>query len=212
VPQSVPASPIEPPDTVAARKAMCRAQLVAARTGLGADYQYEAARAARDRVLDALAPAPGAIVAGYVPIRGEMDPMPLLEALAARGHALALPVTPPPDADPILVFRLWNGNPVTLEPGPFRTRQPPASAPTVVPDWLLVPLVGFDRSGARLGYGAGYYDRALAGSRTTAVGLAFACQEVTGETAPLPVEPHDIPLSAIATEREVIRPGPVKGP
>jgi len=70
--------------------------------------------------------------------------------------------------------------------------------------------VGFDRAGTRLGYGGGYYDRLLdplgPASGRPAVGLAFACQEIGSDDGPLPKEPHDIPLTAIATEQGLIRP------
>jgi len=170
-----------------------------------------AALSVRDLILTAMAPPHGAIVAGYWPIRGELDPRPLLDALARRGHTLALPVTPPPTDEPRLTFRGWDGAEDSLVPGPFKTRQPAPHAPEVVPDVILVPLVGFDRTGARLGYGGGYYDRCLrrAAERTpstVALGLAFACQEAAASDGGLPVEPHDVRLRAIATERGLIHP------
>jgi 5-formyltetrahydrofolate cyclo-ligase len=144
-------------------------------------------------------------------MRGELDPRPLLAVLAARGHTVALPVTPPPDAPPLLTFRVWDSDPDTLEDGPFKTRQPTADAPPCDPDWLLVPLVGFDRRGVRLGYGGGFYDRYLLARRggrrgVTAVGLGFAAQEVPLFEGGLPAEPHDIPLAAVLTEAGVIHP------
>jgi 5-formyltetrahydrofolate cyclo-ligase len=78
--------------------------------------------------------------------------------------------------------------------------------PVVDPDFVIAPLAAFDRSGGRIGYGAGYYDAAIAdlaarGRRFRLAGIAFACQEV-GE---VPVEPHDVRLPLIATERELVR-------
>jgi len=190
----------------AARKAALRPALLAARRAVDAETAARAALAARDHCLAHAAPPAGAVVGGSWPLAGELDPRPLLAALRARGHAVALPVTPPPGAAPALVFRLWDGESTTLETGPFRTRHPLAPAPEVRPDWILVPLVGFDRRGHRLGHGAGYYDRALAGADVTAIGFAFACQEVPLTEGGVPVEPHDVPLTAVVTEREVLVP------
>ncbi len=197
----------------AEKKASLRVRLLARRRTVAGVEAEAAALSVRDLILEAMAPPPGAVVAGYWPIRGELDPRPLLEALAQKGHCLALPVTPPPDAPPMLSFRTWDGDPGSLVPGPFKTRQPAPSAPEITPDWLLVPLVGFDRTGARLGYGGGYYDRCLRRATelapaTVALGLAFAVQEIGAADGGLPVEPHDVRLPAIATERDLIRPDP----
>ncbi|WP_246152298.1 5-formyltetrahydrofolate cyclo-ligase [Roseospira navarrensis] len=207
-----PAHAAVPADTatpdLAARKATLRAHLLTARANIGPARAEQAGRAARDHALSDVAPPPGAVVAGFWPMRGELDPRPLLAALAARGHPVALPVTPPKSAPPVLVFRLWDGDPDALVDGPFKTRQPPESAPRVEPAWLLVPLVGFDRRGVRLGYGGGFYDRHLAGpgAGATALGYAYACQEAPLASGGVPVEPHDIPLAAIVTEAGTIHP------
>lgn len=158
-------------------------------------------RAAAATTLAALADrlplASGAIVSGFHAIRGELDVGPLLAVLAARGHPLALPALVGTDD---MVFRAWSpGEP--LVPGTFGLREPPSEAPERDPALLLVPLAAFDAAGNRIGYGRGYYDRALArldaGSvRPTAVGIAFAVQEV----AAIPAEPHDRPLDFILTE------------
>jgi 5-formyltetrahydrofolate cyclo-ligase len=196
-------------------KAALRRRLLAARRAVPAERATRAAAAARDHLLSALAPPPGAVVGGYWPIRGELDPRPLLAALAARGHAVALPVTPPPQAAPKLSFRLWDGAADSLVTGPFNTRQPPESAPEAAPTWLLVPLAGFDRRGVRLGYGGGYYDRFMAEwTGGAAVGYGYACQEVplNGDAAGLPAEAHDVPLAAIVTEAGVIHPDGAESP
>ncbi|MGF1461971.1 MAG: 5-formyltetrahydrofolate cyclo-ligase [Maricaulaceae bacterium] len=122
---------------------------------------------------------PGRVVAGYWPLGSEIDPRPLMAALADRGARLALPVVAAAQAP--LVFRDWSPG-TALEPGPNGTHHPPPSAAQVRPDWVLVPLLGFDSRGVRLGYGGGYYDRTLAALRSegavTAVGLAYAGQAV----------------------------------
>ena len=70
-----------------------------------------------------------------------------------------------------------------------------------MPDFLLVPLLAFDRSGRRLGYGGGFYDRTLAAMpRAGLLGCAYACQEM----AEVPAGPGDVRLPAVATERGVV--------
>ncbi len=142
---------------------------------------------------------PGAAVAGFWPMPGEMDLRPLLDALHARGHALALPFTPPRGQP--LRFRRWApGDP--LAPGPMGTAHP-AKDKALAPELVLVPLLAFDRRGGRLGYGGGYYDRTLPlFPRAFRLGIAFAAQEVEE----VPMQPHDIFLHAIATEEGVTRP------
>lgn len=143
----------------------------------------------------------GAVVAGYWPLDGEMDCVPLMDALAAKGHPLALPVVV--ETGGALEFRPWALG-QTLEDGPHNTRHP-AAAPPVIPGVVLVPLLAFDRRGFRLGYGGGYYDRTLAGLRQggagpLTVGLAFAAQEIER----VPTDPWDVELDKIATELGVI--------
>ena len=88
-----------------------------------------------------------------------------------------------------------------LAPGSFGIPEPLAHWPRAVPDMLLVPLLAFDASGHRLGYGGGYYDRTLEKRPVPAIGIAYAGQEVSS----LPAEPHDMALSAILTENGLLR-------
>jgi 5-formyltetrahydrofolate cyclo-ligase len=185
------------PVLLAELKAEARQRALARRAG--ADPALGAALAAQ--LLHALPPPRGAIVAGFWPIGGEIDIRPLLHALHDGGHALALPVTP--QRGQPLRFRAWRPGDALLR-GPFGTSEPGPAAPPLVPDWLLVPLLAFDRAGRRLGYGGGYYDRTLAAlPGATAIGVAFACQEVDE----VPAGPEDARLSAIATEDGVLRVG-----
>jgi 5-formyltetrahydrofolate cyclo-ligase len=144
----------------------------------------------------------GTIVAGYAAIRSEIDPVPLMQTLAARGARLALPAVV--ESDVSLMFRAWSvGAPSFL--GRFGIAEPAADAPVVVPDVIIMPLAAFDRDGQRIGYGAGYYDRTIAGLHTQGlrpitVGIAAAVQEIER----VPALPHDVPLDYIATERELI--------
>lgn len=177
-----------------AAKAAARKLARAKRAGLA-----NAAAPARlaEAVLAHYAPTPGAIIAGYWPMGDEMDPRPLMLALAARGHRLALPVTPP-RGEP-LAFRAWAPGAV-LRAGPMGTSEP-TEGTALRPDILLVPLLAFDRAGRRLGYGGGYYDRTLAAlPGAKAIGIAYAGQEM----AEVPAGPQDFRLPLIATEAGVI--------
>jgi 5-formyltetrahydrofolate cyclo-ligase len=151
----------------------------------------------------ALIPQPGAVAAGYWPFRSEIDPRPLMARLARSGVRLALPVTPGKGSDAALSFRLWRPD-RPLAPGAFRVHEPDPECETVEPDLLLVPLLAFDRTGHRLGYGAGHYDRTLAELHArkpiVAIGLAFAAQEVDR----IPADGHDQILDGVVTERAYI--------
>ncbi len=146
-------------------------------------------------------PSPADIVAGFWPLQGEVDLRPLLETLHSRGHRIALPHTPPRGQP--LTFRHWYPG-VTMLREAFGTMRPDSE--TLIPTYILVPLVAFDRTGHRLGYGGGFYDRtlqSLPNART--IGCAFAAQELDE----IPVGEYDIPLHAIATETGVtFFPGP----
>ncbi|MBI2235834.1 MAG: 5-formyltetrahydrofolate cyclo-ligase [Magnetospirillum sp.] len=180
------------PDIPALKTAM-RAHAVAVRA-VAARRGEAAARALAE--LAPLLPA-GAAVAGYWPMGDEIDPRPLLLALAAAGRRLALPVVAAPGQP--LEFRAWSWGD-DLEPGRFGTTHPLAHAAAVEPDLLLVPLLAFDRQGGRLGYGGGFYDRTLDMLRrkrhVSAIGIAFAAQEV----AAIPHDGRDQRLDGVATE------------
>jgi len=165
------------------------------RAGLARDCPDFAACAAR--FAEELAVAPGAIVSFYWPMGDEADPRLLANALAARGHTLALPVVAVKKSP--LHFRVWHeGDPLIVHP--FGMHEPPESAARVIPDVLLIPLLAFDAQGTRLGYGGGFYDRTLASLATKrAVGIAYAGQEV----AELPCHDHDHPLDSVVTENGV---------
>jgi 5-formyltetrahydrofolate cyclo-ligase len=152
-------------------------------------------------------PAPGSVISGYWPIQSEINPFPLLQVFEERGYDLALPVLNPTADGYEMRFRQFRlGDP--LVPGPFGIREPGEVAPQVEPDVLLLPMLGFDATGVRLGYGGGYFDRVLAALRTkktvTAYGIAFSAQQL----AEVPCEGHDQRLDGIFTETGLIGAGP----
>lgn len=153
-------------------------------------------------VLEQVPVRPGAVVSGFWPLPGEIDVRPLLLALAGRGHAIALPRTPRRGLP--LRFHRWRPGD-SLERGPIGLSQPAATAPVLLPDLVLVPMVAFDAGLRRLGHGGGYYDRTLAGLRAAgspfALGIAFAAQQAEG----LPADALDARLDAVATENGIIR-------
>ncbi len=147
--------------------------------------------------LDKLEIGSGSVVAGYWPIVTELDDRPLLARLDERGVICALPVVVSADAP--LLFRRW-GPLDELEPGVLGTSHPRVTAPEVVPDVVLAPLLAFDSDGYRLGQGGGYYDRTLAALRSrgalTAIGVGFAVQR----TDRVPRDVNDARLDWILTE------------
>ena len=142
--------------------------------------------------------APGLVVASYMPIGSEADPAALVQAALACDCRLALPHVVD-RATPLRFLTVADA--ALLEAGPFGLRQPSSTADDVEPAIILTPLLAFDRRGNRLGQGAGHYDRAFAAHpRAWRVGVAWAVQEVEALVA----DPWDVPLHAVATEREWI--------
>lgn len=142
----------------------------------------------------------GLIVSAYWPFRGEPDLRRLMERIAAHGGQCALPLVI--EKGRPLVFRAWSpGEP--LERGVWNIPIP-KNGPEVVPDVVISPVVGFDPSCYRLGYGGGFFDRTLAAmdKRPRVLGVGFS-------QAALPTihpQPHDIPMDLIVTEQGIIQP------
>jgi len=142
------------------------------------------------------------IISGYRPIRTEIDPTPLMEALHAAGHRLCVPVIQ--GRGVALKFREWHPGTEMVE-GAFGALIP-AAGDWLEPQLLIAPLLAFDAAGWRLGYGGGFYDRSLqqlrAQRRTLAVGVAYSAQQVGA----VPRDPTDQRLDAIITELGLMRP------
>jgi len=181
-------------------KADLRARAFARRDALAPDERAQAAEIIAARPFP-VGVAPGTIVSGFFPMRSEINPVPLMRRLAAAGASLALPVVT--GRGKPLIMRAWTfGAP--LRAGVWGIREPAPEAPEVFPDVLIVPLAAFDRTGHRIGYGAGYYDMTIARLRAmkpvVAAGIAFAAQEIDA----VPATERDERLDLVLTEREVI--------
>lgn len=178
-----------------ARKSALREAAVTARATAHATGQG----AACDHLRQALGAWQGGVLAGYMPMRSEIDPLPVMAGwdgpvcvpvVIARGQPLR--------------FRRWTPQ-TRMVPGNFGALIP-ERGDWLVPDALIVPLLAFDRRGYRLGYGGGFYDRTLQALRVQgavgAIGFAYAAQE----WPEVPLEPTDEALDLIVTEAGVIRP------
>ena len=152
---------------------------------------------AQEALRMALEPYQGMVLSGFMPIRTEINPLPVMAEWSAP---VGVPVIPGKDQP--LEFHRWIEG-CQMVSGPFGARVP-AVAEIVVPEVLIVPLLAFDKAGNRLGYGGGFYDRTLELLRsqrnTIAIGYAFSVQEMED----LPLEPTDQPLDAIVTEKSII--------
>ncbi len=137
------------------------------------------------------------VVAAYWPLPHECNPAPLLHHLA---HAYKNITLPRIEGDR-LIFVAWTPD-ARLEPGPLGTTQPTAKAPILLPDYIITPLVAFDKKGTRLGQGGGFYDRtfqsfAKQGHAFTVIGYAFDCQYVDF----IPQDTQDYPLDYVITPK-----------
>src|SRR3954467_398091 len=179
-------------------KAALRQEAIARREAMPAAARQQAVEIIAAREFP-IAIVPRTIVSGFMPLKSEINPLPLMRKLAGAGATLALPVVKG-RGQPLTMRAYAFGD--VLASGQWGIREPKPEAAEVFPDILLVPLAAFDRAGHRIGYGAGYYDRSIealrGGNRTVAVGLAFAVQEI----GPVPALPHDAVLDYVLTESD----------
>lgn len=181
-----------------------RGQALALRASLSAETRAVAAREFTALFLSEISLNVPQVIAGYWPVREEMDVMPLLTALHGRGHTIVLPQVM--RQDKLMTFRYWQPSAEMLD-GPYGLKEPGADAPAVDPAVLIVPMVAFDARGHRLGYGAGYYDRCFsawraAGRDFIAIGAAYQQQAFDV----VPAEGHDVPMNIIVTDKKIYRP------
>jgi 5-formyltetrahydrofolate cyclo-ligase len=186
--------------SVEQHKAELRQSASAARDAMPAAERQAAAEAIAARPFP-VAILPGAVVSGFMPLKSEINPLPLMRKLAGEGARLALPVVAGRGRP--LIMRAWAfGEP--LNSGQWGIREPKPEALEVAPDILIVPMLAFDRRGHRIGYGAGYYDRTISALRARkavlAVGIAYAAQEIPQ----VPSTERDARLDLVLTERETI--------
>lgn len=177
-------------------KKQLRNEALSRRDALAVDYRIEAAMRLAEFAPD-IAIEPGAAVSGFWPIRSEMDIRPLMFALRADSARLCLPAIIDRET---IEFRELLRDTVMIDMG-FGTVGPGPDASVLQPDLMLVPLAAFDDRGHRVGYGGGYYDRAIerlkaCKQKLRLIGIAFDCQKIDC----VPDEPHDQPLDAILTE------------
>ncbi len=182
------------PDLNAWRKQQ-RETLLAQRMALDREQHARWNAQITARLLAALAPVTGTVVAGYWPFKGEFDPRFLMRAWREAGARTALPVVVQKAAP--LQFRLWWPGMPTHK-GVYDLPVPEAGD-IVTPQLALIPPIGFDAQGYRLGYGGGFYDRTLAAlaPQPLKIGVAFEMARI----ATIKPQPHDIAMDFIATEK-----------
>ncbi|MBT5185205.1 MAG: 5-formyltetrahydrofolate cyclo-ligase [Kordiimonadaceae bacterium] len=142
-------------------------------------------------------------VAGYYPIKSELDALTILKVLHAAFFPIALPSIKAKDSP--LEFQSWDMKSALID-GPFATKQ--SSEAFVIPEIIIVPLLAFDLKGARIGYGGGYYDRTIEALRKNnpnliTIGVAYDGQKVDA----VPTEEHDQKLDMVVTEKTTYRVG-----
>ena len=178
-------------------KKLLRNEALARRDALALDDRIEMSLQIAETGARELDLVPGEVVSAFMPMRSEVDVRPLMAAMAQKGGRICVPAIL--DKTTIEFRELVRGAPM-IDMG-FGTVGPGPEAAVLDPVLMLVPLAAFDAQGNRIGYGAGYYDRAIArlrdrGINPRLVAIAFDCQQVDA----VPFEPHDVPLDAILTE------------
>ena len=181
------------------------------RADLPAIERAERARAATALLLalPELADVAGRTIAGYVSVKGELDPAAALAGAVARGGRVALPRVSR-EAPRLRFHEVAPGAELASGPGPFGLHEPDAASPEVAVedlDVMIVPAVAFDAEGRRLGFGGGYYDGALAlarsgaRGRTALIGFAYDFQIVDE----CPSGDGDLPVDLVVTDARVLR-------
>lgn len=181
-------------------KALLRDATLASRDAMPAQERQTAAATIAARALP-VEVTPGMIVAGFSAMKTEINPVPLMKKFVEAGAQLALPCIA--GRGHPLIMRAWSFG-GEFKAGQWGIREPLPDAPEVAPDILIVPLACFDRAGHRIGYGAGYYDMTIhalrAKKKITAIGIAFAAQEIPS----VPATERDERLDFVLTEKEAI--------
>jgi 5-formyltetrahydrofolate cyclo-ligase len=182
-------------------KAALRGAAITRRDTLTSAERERASASISERAIAIVEDSGARVIAAYMPIWSEVDVRPVISWAHDNGLTVVLPAVI--DKTTIAFRRHEEGGP--LDEGRFGTQAPPAHAEIVRPDLIVSPTIAFDRTGMRLGYGGGFYDRAFAklregGEPPILVGLAFAAQEVPA----IPAERHDVRMDWIVTENEAL--------
>ncbi|HWE78847.1 MAG TPA: 5-formyltetrahydrofolate cyclo-ligase [Pseudolabrys sp.] len=189
-----------PEPSISDQKTELRNGALARRDAMAADERQRGGETIAARPFP-LTIAPGTIVSGFMPLKSEINPLPLMKVLAGAGAKLALPAIAG-RGKPLIMRAYAFGD--EFARGQWGIREPRPEQPEVFPDVLLVPLACFDRAGQRIGYGAGYYDMTIRRLRATkkvvAIGMAFAVQEI----ATVPATDRDERLDLVLTETGTI--------
>lgn len=185
------------PAVQAFRKAK-RAELLERRHAFDLNDRKRYAQALTERLVGAVDLRAFAILGFYWPIRGELDLRGIARSHIEAGGAAGLPVVVAKN-EPV---EFWSWEPASAMQRGFWNIPVPHERHCVTPDALIIPLVGYDAAGYRLGYGGGFYDRTLAAltPRPFCIGVGFDDSQI--ET--IHPQPHDIPMNVIVTERRVL--------
>ncbi len=145
---------------------------------------------------------PRTVFAAYYPIGSEVNSRPLMDTLNEQGHLTALPIITSKEEP--LIFRLYRSGDA-LTKGSFGVPEPSSHMPSIIPDFLIIPMLAFNSQGYRLGYGTGFYDRTLEDLRRIkpikAIGVAYSGQK----NDDVPFEDHDEKMDWIITEKGAIK-------
>jgi len=192
-------------ESVKAWRKRAREALLQRREALGARERRERGERAKERLLQSADLKAYPVIGIYWPFRGEIDVRDIARAHIEAGGEAALPVVVQKGAP----LEFWRWYPDRKMDRGVWNLPIPKEREVVQPDALIVPLVGFDRAGYRLGYGGGYYDRTLAAMarRPVCIGLGYSACEIPSI---LP-QPHDIPMTMIVTEG-ICRPAQAQAP
>ena len=180
------------------RKAEIRTQALQRRALITPDARQLADRQVFERAhkLDAFQLATNVHI--YRSVRDEVDTWPFFEYAWGIGKTVYAPVSTPSGLHHVLVTRDTSWRPGLYGiPEPVTTDEPIAETVTSDITVVIVPVVAFDKSCNRIGYGKGYYDRFLASISTMSMGLAYDCQI----SEQVPAEAHDVALSCVATDQ-----------
>jgi 5-formyltetrahydrofolate cyclo-ligase len=181
---------------------LVRDDLLQRRTALSADARRALGERACARVVQAIDLKAYNVLGFCWPIRGEFDVRGIAKQHLASGGQVALPVVVQQSA-PAEFWRWYPG--IAMSTGIWNIPIP-KERDVLMPDAVIVPLVGFDESGFRLGYGGGYFDRTLAAARPRPYAIGLGYEDSALQT--IYPQPHDIPMDVIVTERSIYRATP----